>query len=123
MNVAVIGLILVSVTMSAVAQIALKHGMSSPDVQASLAAGLGSALPSVARSLFVWLGLGLYGLGAVLWLGVLARVDVSQAYPFVGLGFILTMVFGITLLGEHVSAARLLGTCLVVIGVLLVARS
>lgn len=123
MNVAVVGLILVSVTMSAVAQIALKQGMSSPEVQASLAAGLGRALPSIASSLFVWLGLGLYGLGAALWLGVLAKIDVSQAYPFVGLGFILTMVFGITLLGEQVNAVRLIGTCLVVIGVLLVARS
>lgn len=123
MKVAVLGLILASVTISAVAQIALKHGMSSAAIQTALAGGLERALPSIAANLFVWLGLALYGLGAVMWLGVLARVDVSQAYPFVGLGFLLTMAFGIVLLGEAVSAGRLVGTLLVVIGVLLVAHS
>ena len=39
-------------------------------------------------------GLALYGLGAMVWLYVLARLPLSAAYPFVGLGFILTMVLG-----------------------------
>ncbi len=122
MNLALLSLILVSVMMSAAAQIALKHGMSSPAVQAGLAAGLSQALPSVASNPFVVLGFSLYGLGAILWLGVLARIDVSQAYPFVGLGFLLTMAFGVLLLGETLTPLRLFGTCLVALGVLLVAR-
>jgi len=123
MNIAVLSLILISVTISAVAQIALKHGMSSPAVQAGFTSGLEKLAPLVAAHPFVWLGLALYGAGALLWLGVLAQVDVSQAYPFVGLGFLLTMVFGVILLGESVSAMRLIGTLLVVAGVILVSRA
>ncbi len=123
MNIAVLSLILVSVTMSAVAQIALKHGMSSPAVQAGLGSGFERLVPLVATNPFVWLGLALYGAGALLWLGVLAKIDVSQAYPFVGLGFLLTMAFGASLLGESVSTVRLIGTLLVVTGVILVSRA
>ncbi|TAK91065.1 MAG: small multi-drug resistant family protein [Burkholderiaceae bacterium] len=116
-------LIFLSVTISAVAQIALKHGMSTASVQQALMQGGADALYGVAKSLFVWLGLALYGFGALLWLGVLARVDVSQAYPFVGLGFLLTMLFGVFLLGEAFSMMRALGTLLVLAGVFLVAKT
>jgi len=54
---------------------------------------------------------------------VLNRVPVSFAYPFVGLGFILTAVLAWTLLGEGVSAGRALGTLLVALGVVLIARA
>ena len=68
-------------------------------------------------------GLALYLFGAILWLLVLAQIDVTQAYPFVGLGFLITMALGMMLLGESVSSARIAGTVLVATGVLLVARS
>lgn len=77
----------------------------------------------VATNLQVIAGLGLYALGAVVWLLVLARVDVSLAYPFVGVGFVFTMLLGWAVLGESVGSARLVGTLLVVIGVWLVSKS
>ncbi|MDP2028666.1 MAG: SMR family transporter [Thiobacillus sp.] len=97
--------------------------MSSPAVQAGMNSGLDQIAPLIAANPFIWTGLALYGAGALLWLGVLAQIDVSQAYPFVGLGFLLTMVFGVILLGESVSAMRLTGTLLVVAGVILVSRA
>ncbi len=81
------------------------------------------AVIGVASNPFIWLGLGIYGLGTILWLGVLSKIDVSQAYPFVGLGFLLTMVFGLAFLGEQVSIQRIAGTLLVMAGVYLVASS
>ena len=50
-------------------------------------------------------GLALYGLGTVLWLGVLTRAELSQAYPFVGLSFVLTAVFGAVLFHDALSRA------------------
>jgi len=116
----ILTLIFISVTISAVAQITLKQGMSSNSVQQGLTGGWLDIVIAVASSFYVWLGLMLYALGAVLWLGVLARVDVSIAYPFVGLGFILTALFGVFLLGESFSVIRFVGTCLVVLGIILV---
>ena len=118
----VLTLIFISVTISAIAQITLKQGMSSPDVQQGLTGGWLEIVIVVASNLYVWLGLIFYALGAVIWLGVLARVDVSIAYPFVGLGFILTALFGVFLLGEAFSVIRFVGTCLVVLGIILVTQ-
>ncbi len=122
MSIFVMGLILLSVTISAAAQIVLKHGMSMPTVQLAGSHGFGAQLIAAMTNGHVLLGFLLYGAGAVLWLGVLARVDVGQAYPFVGLGFILTMIFGVLILGETINLSRALGTLLVMLGVILVAR-
>jgi multidrug transporter EmrE-like cation transporter len=57
----------------------------------------------------------------VLWLSAPGRVDLSQAYPFVGLGFVLTAVLGHMLYGETFGVLRILGTLMVVGGVVAVA--
>jgi multidrug transporter EmrE-like cation transporter len=115
-------LILVSVSFSALAQICLKHGMSVPGVQTALAGGGTTTIAlAVASSPMVWVGLFLYGFSALVWLFVLARVDVSVAYAFVALGFLLTMTLGILLLGEALTVPKMAGTLLVVLGVWLVA--
>ncbi|MGH8657970.1 MAG: EamA family transporter [Gammaproteobacteria bacterium] len=117
-------LIVCSVALSALAQLLLKLGMSNPHIQQAVEKG-GSlpALWAAASNAKVIGGLGLYALGAVLWLLVLAKADLSFAYPFVGLGFIITMAFGVWVLHEPIGISRSLGATLVVIGVYLVARS
>lgn len=125
MNLRIFLLILASVGLSVLAQIALKTGMSGRKIQAALIEGASrlDAVWTIASNGYVVLGLGLYGLGAVLWLLVLARLDVSMAYPFVGLGFVLTMMLGYLILGESLSTTRIVGTLLIAAGVVLVARS
>ena len=115
--------IVVSVTLSSLAQIMLKHGMSTPLVQTALQQAWPTAAYAVLTNMFIIGGLALYALGAIVWLAVLARIDVSMAYPFVALGFLLTMILAILTLGEAVSATRMLGTVLIAAGALLVARS
>ena len=116
-------LIFLSVSLSACAQIVLKHGMSSAQAQGALTGSDTSGLAAIVTNPYIAIGFVLYGLGAVLWLGVLAKIDVGQAYPFVGLGFVLTMGFGILFLGEAFNFTRAAGTLLVIGGVVLVASS
>jgi|ERR1043166_103149 drug/metabolite transporter (DMT)-like permease len=123
MNARTLSLILFSVAITAVAQVVLKRGMSASGMHEALSVGWGSATAAIAANAWVLAGLALYFLGAVIWLVVLNRVPVSFAYPFVGLGFILTAVLAWTLLGEGVSAGRALGTLLVALGVVLIARA
>lgn len=114
--------ILASVSASALAQVSLKHGMSQASVQSSIASGGVPAIAlAVAGSPTVWLGLTLYGLSAVVWLFVLARLDVSVAYAFVALGFLLTMALGCLMLGEPLTVRKLAGTACVMLGIWLVA--
>lgn len=124
MSLKILLLILVSVSFSAIAQLVLKLGMSAPNVQSAIAGDSRIAMAqAIGLNLKVVGGLAIYALGAVLWLFVLARIDVSMAYPFVGLGFLLTMAFGALFLGEPMSFARIAGTVMVASGVYLVAQS
>ena len=82
----------------------------------------GDAAWLVASNPWVVLGLALYFLSAIVWLLVLSRVDVSFAYPFVGIGFILTMLMGWLALGDLMSPSRVVGTLLIAAGVVLIAR-
>jgi multidrug transporter EmrE-like cation transporter len=121
---AVLLLALVSIAMSAVAQVLLKYGMTSAPVRGAIAEGpaLGIAT-AVALSPGVMGGLTLYGLGTVLWLGVLSRVELSQAYPFVGLSFVLTAAMGWLIFADAMTVSRMAGIALIVAGVVLVGRS
>lgn len=114
-------LIIASVSLSAIAQVALKIGTST--AAGGRASGIGGEISSIIQSPMVIVGLGLYGFGAVLWLFVLGRVPLSLAYPFVGIGFILTMAAGAFYLHESISVPRVVGTLLIALGCVLVARS
>jgi drug/metabolite transporter (DMT)-like permease len=122
MNPATLALILLSVTISALAQVSLKLGMSSAAVQQAMGAPAGKLIFAVACSPSILAGLLLYGLGMVSWLFVLARVDVSQAYPFMGLGIVVTLVIGYFFLHEPVNSFRAAGMLLVITGIALVSQ-
>ena len=120
----ILALALASICMSAVAQVLFKVGMSAPPVRAALAEGAAlGVVRAVALNPGIAGGLALYGLGTVLWLGVLSRAELSQAYPFVGLSFVLTAVFGAVLFHDALSPSRIAGIAAIVLGVYLVGRS
>lgn len=123
MNLVMFALILCSVSCSAVAQILLKTGMSRQMVVSAMSDGQAIKI-ALAIALNPWVvgGLGLYFVGAVVWLFVLARAEVSYAYPFVAVGFVLTLLLGRFVMGDAVTVARIVGTVLVGAGVVLIAR-
>ncbi|ROT93949.1 small multi-drug resistant family protein [Altererythrobacter sp. FM1] len=114
-------LIFVSVSLSALAQLALKVGTTA--AASARSSGVGGEMGGLLHSPMVFVGLGLYGIGAILWLFVLGRAPLSLAYPFVGIGFILTMLAGAFFLNENLTFARVAGTLLIAVGCVLVARS
>lgn len=111
--------ILISVAFSVGAQILLKHGMSNISIDTN---GWLSLSYSILTNGFIILGLVSYGMSMVVWLYVLSKVDVSRAYPFVGLGFIGTMVFANYFLNEAITLPKVVGTLLIVVGVVLLAK-
>ena len=114
---------LVSICLSVVAQFCLKAGMSSATVKTALADPLApKTVLALATNPYLLAGFALYGLGAVVWLSVLARWDVSKAYPLVGLGFALTLLIG-WLAGEQVPLQRIGGVLLICAGVWIVGRT
>ena len=112
-----------SIILSVAAQFSLKAGMSGEGVKAALLQPYSlRTLFEVLMDRYVFGGFVFYGLGAVAWLGVLSKWDVSKAYPLVGLGFVFTVAIGF-LVGEQVPVLRVIGVVLICAGVFLVGRS
>ena len=70
-----------------------------------------------------WIGVSvlLLGIAMLLWLLVLQRVPVSQAYPMLSLNFIFVALAGRILWRERLTLRQIFGTLLVVTGVALMA--
>lgn len=115
-------LLLTAVSLTAFAQIAFKVGVTKKAPISEEATFIDALLPFI-LSPYIWLGLMTYGVSTVLWLWVLSKIDLSLAYPFVGLSFVLTMILASVLLDENLSVLRIGGTFLIVIGCVLVSKS
>jgi len=70
-----------------------------------------------------WIGMSvlLLGVAMLIWLRVLQRVPVSQAYPMLSLNFIFVALAGRILWRERLTLRQIAGTLLVVTGVALMA--
>jgi multidrug transporter EmrE-like cation transporter len=113
--------IVATVSFSAIAQIAFKIGMTS--LRAAQPANATAAALAAMTSPFIWAGLIIYASSLIVWLWVLSQVEVSAAYPFVGISFVLTALIGAMYLHENVTPMRIAGTLLVICGCVLIARS
>jgi len=72
---------------------------------------------------WLWLALFAYGLSVIVWLVGLSRVPVSQAYPLLSLGYVINIGLAWWLLGEVPNLQRVAGIGVIVLGVVMVARS
>lgn len=116
-----IAVILVSVALNAAAQILLRYG-----ARAGLRPIDGWMPASVLEVLLrpgIVGGLGCYAISVALWIYVLSRAEVSFAYPFLGVGFLVVSIAAWQLLGEPLTVYRLAGTLLVSAGVFVLATS
>jgi multidrug transporter EmrE-like cation transporter len=57
------------------------------------------------------------------WMLAMSRFEISYAYPWISLNFLLMLLFGVLLFDESFSLAKLLGTFLVVAGIAVIAGS
>jgi len=65
----------------------------------------------------------LYAFSTVLWVGLLTRYPLSQAYPLViAASILLTTAIGLTLFKEQMTMDKLIGLALVCIGVKILSR-
>jgi drug/metabolite transporter (DMT)-like permease len=118
-----IGLILVSVMLAALAQLTLKHGVNQAFPPPSAFKLDGHSIRSMVATPTVWLGITLFGLSAIAWVAVLSRTSLSFAYPFVSLTYVLILSFDKFILHESVPALRWGGVALIVSGIILISRT
>jgi multidrug transporter EmrE-like cation transporter len=61
-------------------------------------------------------------LASITWMAAMTRFELSYAYPFMSLNFVLVLLLSTTLFGEPVTAAKLAGCALIVVGTFVAAR-
>jgi multidrug transporter EmrE-like cation transporter len=118
-----IAMILISVLLAAVAQLTLKAGMNQVTESSGTATISGSTVSAIATNLTVWGGLLLFALSAGVWLFVLSRTSLSFAYPFAAITYLLIVLFDRFWLDEAVPPLRWAGVGLIMMGIVLVART
>ena len=66
------------------------------------------------------IGFFLYGLGAVSMIAAFKFERVSLLHPFLSLGYVISIALGFFLLNETISPMKLVGTLIIIVGVILV---
>jgi drug/metabolite transporter (DMT)-like permease len=122
-NYVVLGLILLDVALNVAGQLSLKFGMSKMGNFSLTLPALTSVFSRAATNPFVVLGLSCYGLAFLIWLIVLAKAEVSYAYPMISLAYVFTAVLAWHLFDEHVTAFRMAGILVTCLGVFIIANS
>lgn len=110
-------LLLVAMALTVTGEVLLKIGMNR----------IGDSFALTPRMLFhafshwqVFFGFALIFGGALFWLYVISRFELSFAYPLLAFNYVLIMVPAWFLLGEHITRNKIIGALIIVLGVIVV---
>lgn len=65
------------------------------------------------------LGVFFAGLG---WMAAMTKLELSYAYPFMSLAFVLVLIFSAVLFHEAITAPKVLGMLLIIVGIVVTSR-
>lgn len=123
MNLISFGLIFTGVMLNAAAQILMKAGTNAVghfdfSVENILPIGL-----KLATEWHIIVALFCYVVSVIVWILALSRVPVSIAFPLLSMAYIVTAVAAWYLLGEALSATKLIGIGVIIFGVIIISRA
>ena len=114
-------LILVIVLLNCTAQLCIRKGMLL--VGETGMSNMITNLGVMVTNIWLWGAMICYALSILLWMAVLSKVEVSFAYPFLSIGYVVAAVVGYYFFGESLSVIRIVGIVIICIGVYLISRS
>lgn len=114
-------LILISVLLNCAAQLCIRKGMLI--VGEIGMTGLVQNLGNMLTNLWLWAAMFCYAISILMWMAVLSKVEVSFAYPFLSVGYVVAALVGYYFFGESLTLTRITGIIVICIGVYLISRS
>lgn len=114
-------IILLSVLLNCAAQLFIRKGMLI--IGEIGVSKLISNLSNMICNLWLWTAMVCYAVSILLWMAVLSKVEVSFAYPFLSIGYVVAAIIGWQLFGESLSLTRIVGILVICVGVYLISRS
>jgi multidrug transporter EmrE-like cation transporter len=123
MNAHSFSLLMTGVLLNASAQLLLKAGTNAVGVFAFSRDNIAPIGWKLATEPHILSGLTCYIVSVVVWIMALSRVEVSVAYPMLSIGYVVNAIAAWYLFGEALTATRLMGIGIIIVGVYMVARS
>lgn len=114
-------LILISVLLNCAAQLCIRKGMLI--VGEIGMTGLIQNLGNMLTNLWLWAAMFCYAISILMWMAVLSKVEVSFAYPFLSVGYVVAALVGYYFFEESLTLTRIAGIIVICIGVYLISRS
>ena len=71
---------------------------------------------------FIFSGLVATFASGLFWMATMTKLDISFAYPFTSLGFILVLLFSWLLLGETMNSYKVIGVLFIMLGIVITSR-
>ncbi len=114
--------IIIAVLLGVIGQLLSKKGLNllgNIDFSANLIAGYSK----IFFSPYVIMGSLIYVLSVFFWVYSLSKVDLSFAYPFLALSYVLIVLAAWLFLGENIPLLRWIGVLVICFGVFLISKS
>ena len=108
--------------MSSTAHIFLKKGMMTHALNTIKSDGIVDLIWTVGTNPWIIGGMFLHVSALIVWLWALSKVDISFAYPFLALGYVLVSAMAWIWLGEELKLMRILGMGIIIAGILVLAK-
>jgi drug/metabolite transporter (DMT)-like permease len=112
-------LIFFQVLINTLAQLLLKKGVGFVSFDQSL----GKLILSLISNIYIWGGVSIFVFSLLLWLYLLSQMELSFLYPFGSLSYVLAALGGWFFFAENVTLLRGSGIFLILMGVILIAKS
>lgn len=115
-------IIIFSIILSSTAHVLLKKGVSAGSIRHWQDAGVAATITDTVFNLWIVGGMLLHVCALVVWLWALSRVDISFAYPFLALGYVLVGIMAWWWLGESMTLTRIGGMLIIIIGLVVLSK-
>ena len=115
--------IILTVALNAASQLLMKTGMSQVGQAEMSASKITTWLINAALNPLILLGLFTMTISMGTHLMSLSRFDVSFAFPFISMAYVIVAGWGYFVLGEDINAMRILGITTIIIGTVILAKS
>ena len=118
-----IPLILSSVFLNALEQIFIRQGMLKLGSVSFNMEQIWNMALSVFTNMYLLSGMFSYGISIILWMIVLSKVNVSLAYPFLSVGYVVTAVLAYLIFKEPLTVQKIFGIAIICLGVVILTYS
>ncbi len=114
-----------TILLSVYSQLMIKWRISSKFSDTHLPDGLAEKFFLMFRIVFdpfIFSGLVATFASGLFWMATMTKLDISYAYPFTSLGFVLVLIFSVLLFGEPLNAYKIIGVLCIMLGIFITSK-